>query len=107
MMTPLDQISQDLSWRERELGSLKILLARDDISPAQQEVLLRAAWALLYAHYEGFVKTALTIFYDEVTKRIASCGQLPKATRANALTTKLNEIKSLSGIGFLDEIENF
>jgi hypothetical protein len=84
-MTPLEQISADLGWRESELGSLKILLGRRDLTKTQQAVLLRASWAMLYAHYEGFVKTALTIFYDEVSKRITNCGDLPKETRAGAL----------------------
>lgn len=106
-MTPLEQISQDLDWRESELGSLKILLGRKDISPAQRGVLLRAAWAMLYAHYEGFVKTALTVFYDEAKKRIACCGHLPKETRVNALKPALNKLKSMPASQFLDAIDNF
>jgi hypothetical protein len=106
-MTPLDQISEDLSWRESELGSLKILLARKDLSQAQQQVLLRAAWAMLYAHYEGFVKTALTVFYDEAKKRITACGRLPRETRILALISDLKKIRSMPAGDFLDEVEQF
>ena len=73
-MTPLDQISQDLGWRESELGSLRILLVRKDVTAAQHEVLLRAAWTMLYAHYEGFVKNSLAVFYDEVTRACRHLG---------------------------------
>lgn len=107
MMTPLDQIIQDLDWRESELASLKILLGRKDITQSQREVLLRAAWAMLYAHYEGFVKTALSIFYDEARKRITNCGELPQRTRASALKSELNKIRSMPIEEFLDTIENF
>jgi hypothetical protein len=106
-MTPLEQITADLGWRESELASLKILLGRRDLSRTQHAVLLRASWAMLYAHYEGFVKTALTIFYDEVCKRIGNCGVLPKETRANALLSVIKRIRSLPVIEMLDEIENF
>jgi len=50
MRSPLDVISDDLDWREAELGSLKLLLSRNDVSEHQKLVLLRASWALLYAH---------------------------------------------------------
>ncbi len=106
-MTPLEQISQDLDWREGELGSLKILLGRNDITTAQRKVLLRAAWAMLYAHYEGFVKAALTVFYDEAKKRVANCGHLPKETRVSALKPELNKLKSMPAVAFLDAIDNF
>lgn len=106
-MSPLDQITQDLNWRESELGSLKILLTRRDLSSTQREVLLRAAWAMLYAHYEGFVKFSLTVFYEEAEKRIDRCDQLPKETRVMALGNTLKKLKSLPAIDLLDEIENF
>jgi MAE_28990/MAE_18760-like HEPN len=32
------------------------------------KALLRALWAMLYAHYEGFCLYALSIFLDEVKK---------------------------------------
>jgi hypothetical protein len=54
-MAIIDDISRDLDWREAEIASMRLLLNRKDISAKQIEVLLRAAWALLYAHYEGFV----------------------------------------------------
>lgn len=106
-MTPLEQILADLGWREGELASLKILLVRHDLSKIQKAALLRASWAMLYAHYEGFVKNALTIFYDEVVKRIKNCGDLPKTTRARALNSAMKKLKSLQAIEMLDEIEEF
>jgi len=106
-MTPLEQISADLGWRESELASLKILLVRHDLSKTQHAVLLRASWAMLYAHYEGFVKTALTIFYDEVCKRIGNCGNLPKETRVNALLSVIKKIRQLPAVEMLEEIEEF
>lgn len=69
--SPLEIISEDLDWREAELGSLKLMLARTDTTEHQRVVLLRSCWALLYAHYEGFVKTALTVFFDHARKSVS------------------------------------
>ncbi|PEQ13220.1 hypothetical protein B2G71_07200 [Novosphingobium sp. PC22D] len=107
MRPPLDVITDDLSWREAELGSLKLLLARRDISDVQKDVLLRASWALLYAHYEGFSKTSLTIFYDYATRAIVQCGSLPLKTRVFALGKKLKKLRTLEIEPFLKQIENF
>lgn len=105
--SPLESISQDLDWREAELGSLKLLLARNDTTEHQKDVLLKACWALLYAHYEGFVKTALTVFYDEAKRRAQDCGSLPKPTRLFALEKMLRQIRNLPPPDFLDQIETF
>ena len=100
-------MTRDLDWREAELGSLKLLCARSDLTKQQKLVLLRAAWALLYAHYEGFTKTALTIYYDEARKKVKNCGSLPEWTRLFALQSMLKNLRKLPAKEFLSEIENF
>jgi len=106
-MSVLDQLTSDLSWRESELGSLKVLLARKDISTQQQAVLLRASWAMLYAHYEGFIKTALTVFFDQAQRTSKNCGSLPLPTRSFAMSSALKSIRSLPVNELLGEIDSF
>lgn len=106
-MLAIDKIADDLGWREIELASLRVLLSRPDVTKAQKDVLLRASWALLYAHYEGFVKAALTIFYDFAQRSASNCGVLPIRTRLNALDKSLKSIRSLPPEEFLSEIESF
>lgn len=106
-MTALEIISRDLDWREAELGSLKLLLARKDTTEHQRRVLLRACWAMLYAHYEGFSKFALTIFFDKAKDRVNNCGSLPQLTRLFALEAKLKKIKNLPSADFLVQVEAF
>jgi hypothetical protein len=67
-MSIMDEITRDLDWREAELATIKRLVKQTNITVKQREVLLRAAWALLYAHYEGFAKFCPTVFYDEVSR---------------------------------------
>ena len=106
-MPTLDQITRDLNWRESELGILKLLLNRPDNSDRQREVLLRAAWALLYAHYEGYSKFCLELYFDELAKRTPNCKGLPVTTRAFALRKKLKEIRCKPELEFLASIEEF
>jgi hypothetical protein len=104
---PLDVITDDLSWREAELGSLKLLLSRKDVSDHQKIVLLRASWALLYAHYEGFSKSSLSIFYDYAKNAVVNCGERPEKTRIFALRKKIKRLRNLEAEPFLKEMENF
>lgn len=106
-MSALDIITADLSWRETELGALKAILIRAGNTSTQKAVLLRAAWAMLYAHYEGFSKFCLTVFYDQAKSRVAACRDLPNLTRAFALEPRLKEMKSYPAHSFLEAVEGF
>ena len=106
----LTQLAQfldgDLSWRKRELTTLKFMLGRH--RPHERVLLLRAAVCVLYAHWEGFVKAAATSYvsfvatqglrYHDLTPNfvalglrteISRAGQSDKPTIRTALTTKL------------------
>src|SRR4028118_1366781 len=64
----LKELEDDLNWRETELAILKqqaVLASKDS---DRYRVLLRAMWALLYAHYEGFCKFAWDLYLEELQK---------------------------------------
>lgn len=61
-------LERALAWRKKELTDLKFTVG---VARAQrQEMLLRAAVCLLYAHWEGFIKDAAT----EYVRFVASQG---------------------------------
>jgi len=62
------ELESDLKWREMELAALKFAVAQSTPNTVPHKALLRAAWAMLYAHYEGFCLFALDLFLDEVKK---------------------------------------
>lgn len=64
---PVDVILEnDLKWREAELASLKRHVILADAGSIAQRGLLRALWAMLYAHYEGFTKFCWDTLLDEI-----------------------------------------
>lgn len=64
MTTPSDVLENDLSWREAEIASLKLLIADAKPGSVRERSLLRALWTMLYAHYEGFFKFAWDFYLD-------------------------------------------
>lgn len=86
---------------------MRILLLSPWITASQRSGLLRAAWAMLYAHYEGFCKNSLMIFYDFVEGAGLSCGSLPDKTREFALRDSIKHIRGLPGDEIIPELLQF
>lgn len=106
-MTALSEISADLDWREGGLATLRILLKASEKNDLQKQVLLRAAWALLYAHLEGYVKFCLTVFYDEVKRRGVPCVKLPRSTLAFALKNHISGMRNSTSLQFAEGLLDF
>jgi hypothetical protein len=84
-----DALDGELGWRKRELSVLdgQIASAR---GPAE-EMLLRAGVALLYAHFEGFVKGACEAYIAYVSRQGVQYENLVPGLRALALRGRLSE----------------
>lgn len=106
-MTPIKEIERDLDWREAEMSILRILLSNSEIKEREKTVLFRAAWALLYAHYEGFCKFALTVYYDAVQRSGKPCKDLPTKTQAFALDASVKSVRSLPTHEFISRVLSF
>lgn len=106
-MSVLDDITRDLDWRESEIASMRILLSSPSITQTQRIALLRASWALLYAHFEGFCKNALVIYYDFISRSGICVRDLPEASKVFALEEKLKELRKLPSDQLVVEISKF
>src|SRR5271156_2248222 len=51
-----DALADDLAWRKKELSSLRALIEDAGTRHDRASTLLRSGVALLYAHWEGFVR---------------------------------------------------
>lgn len=93
-MSYIREIEADLDWREAELASLRIMMISSNLSQRDKLVLFRAAWALLYAHYEGFCKFALSVYYDQVSRLGINCKKFPAPIRNFALLAAVKAIRN-------------
>lgn len=62
-----DQITQDRTWRLREISDLKSAVQRADRT--LQTVLLRALVTICYAHWEGYVKFSAMKYMEFIARR--------------------------------------
>ncbi|MCT2419513.1 MAE_28990/MAE_18760 family HEPN-like nuclease [Pantoea sp. XY16] len=72
----IDKIATDHIWRLREMNEMKNLIETDKASFLQKQVLCRAGIALMYAHWEGFVKKTGTYFLEYVSNQRHSINEL-------------------------------
>lgn len=93
-MSYMLEIEADLDWREAELASLRILMVSRTVTAREKRVLYRAAWSLLYAHYEGFCKFALTVYYDRLSRVGITCNNLPEPTKHFALSSATKSLRN-------------
>jgi hypothetical protein len=80
----VDALDRDLVWRKKELTALKFLIDEGNGRGDRRDALLRAGVALLYAHWEGYVKTAGTSYlefvdfqklrYDQLARNFVALG---------------------------------
>jgi len=78
-------IERDLSWREQELASLKRMAIANRLHPVSYRSALRALWAMLYAHYEGFTKFCWDVYLDELQIRKVPRSKLSESLRILSL----------------------
>lgn len=69
MPTFVEDVEQDLRWREEELAALKLLASSAIKASAKERALLRALTALLYAHYEGFCKFCWDLYVETLSNQ--------------------------------------
>ena len=65
----IDSIAREHAWRLKEINDLKNLSSIASISETRRNTICRAGTALLYAHWEGFVKKVGTYFLEYVSRQ--------------------------------------
>ena len=91
----LSSISHDIVWRKKELTELKSMLDSHE-GKIKQRVLVRAAVALLYAHWEGFVKKAAGYYVKHVAMQRENLDRL----QTNFLVLSARASSDFSSGGF-------
>ena len=87
-----NRLSEDLVWRKKELSVLESLIETKSFEQNKTNTLIRSGIALLYAHWEGYVKCAASAYLEFVSsqKNLKYC-DLTYNFVAIAMKKKLNE----------------
>lgn len=96
------RLHDQLAWRKQELT--RIMLHIDESSGEARATALRAGVALLYAHWEGFVKNAMDAFLEYISNRNLKLGELQPNLAALAIQGKFRKAEQSSRIEFRKEI---
>jgi hypothetical protein len=87
------QIEADLKWREGEIASLKMIAATAEQGSDRQRAILRALWAMLYAHYEGFCKFCWDFLLEEIEKKSHKIGDLAEGIAILSMEKSFSDLK--------------
>lgn len=93
-----DFLSGELAWRKKELTDLKILIDDHNLSKSKRSVLLRSGVALLYAHWEGFVKGAATAYLQFIAAQRLKNAELALHILAVSARSTLNNATGANDI---------
>lgn len=97
-----DRLDRDLSWRKKELSSLRVAVKREE---QRESAVSRASWVIACGHWEGFLKCSLQLYIEFVFAQekklkelssefiaIALFRDVMKAAEANFPGSKLHHV---------------
>jgi hypothetical protein len=100
----VDRIDQELSWRKRELTALESSVSSEK-RPHHLLMLRRSAVVLLYAHWEGFVKSSAGCYLELVSRQQEPYKRLRSNFVALGFRKSLNEAsESRSAVAHLSAV---
>nr|WP_171180775.1 MAE_28990/MAE_18760 family HEPN-like nuclease [Ruegeria sp. HKCCD8929] len=98
-------LDQEMAWRIKEIGVFKVGAGKNG---PQRKPYIRAGIALLYAHWEGFIKTSSEIYLSYVESRALRYRDLKSCFVVFGLKGKINTLvesrKSLPNIEAMEFI---
>lgn len=103
----VDKIAEDLVWRKREISELKNLIDQPTISDVRKKVLCRSGVALLYAHWEGFIKKSGAYFLEYVANQRHSISELRSNFVTLLLKGKIDKASESKKYSAFDEITQY
>lgn len=103
-----DRLSEDLAWRKKELSVIKGLIETRSFEQNKRNALIRSGIALLYAHWEGYIKCAASAYLEFVSrqKQLKYC-DLTYNFVAIAMKKRLDEASSTNQSTIHNEVIRF
>ncbi len=102
-----ERLTDDLLWRKKEISDLKRLIEMRKFSSSKHKALLRSGVTLLYAHWEGYIKTAGNSYLEFVAIRKLKYEELATNFVAIAMKQKLNNATETNKATVFTEVADF
>jgi hypothetical protein len=101
------RLTADLIWRKKEIADLNNLIDTRSFSMSKQNMLLRSGITILYAHWEGYIKTVATSYLEFVVRQKLTYDELAINFVAIAMKTKLKEATETNKATIFTEVTKF
>ncbi len=102
-----DALSNAIAWRKKELATLKSLVRSGSHSRSKLNCLIRSGIAILYAHWEGFIKEAGTAYLEFVSRQRLTYQELTPNFIAFAMKKQLNEARQTNKAIIYNQVVEF
>ncbi|WP_300668110.1 MAE_28990/MAE_18760 family HEPN-like nuclease [Desulfoluna sp.] len=102
-----NRINDELAWRKKELSDLKYIIESGANNISRRNVASRCGIALLYAHWEGFVKKCTQYYFEFVQLKKLKNNQLSPHLLTLSLKGKINFSPEAKKASAYNEIINF
>ncbi len=101
------RLTEDLIWRKKELSDLNGLIETKSFAYSKCNAVLRSGVTLLYAHWEGYIKTAGTSYLEFVSRQSLTYDELAINFVAIAMKAKLKEATETNRATIFTEVTEF
>lgn len=89
-----DALDNETSWRKQELTHIRFLIDRSN--SVAESYALRAGIALLYAHWEGWIRAIARLYIEYVNQKKLTFNEMSPDLLGGALKTRISEISESS-----------
>ena len=102
----IDKIAEELVWRRKELTELRAMVNETN-GKIRSRVVIRSAIALLYAHWEGFVKKVSSYYLEYVASHRLPYRLLAGNFVALSLKSQFSELAASEKISGANKLAEF
>lgn len=101
------KVDADLIWRRRELTDFRAAVQDAKPNPSRRSALIRAGVALLYAHWEGFIKRSGTYYLEFVADQGRKASELQVNFIAIKFKTRMLEVSKSAKVSMAGDLIEF
>ena len=103
----VDRIGNERVWRIKEIAEMKHIVEVKSISSTRKSVLCRAGLALIYAHWEGFVKKSGTYYLEYIASQRLPLAKLQGNFVTIVLRSRIDRASISKKYSAFEDVTNF